>query len=346
MRQWRLTVLAALFVLSGLGAAFPAIGTAQEPDATEQVDVADAIVQTQQTNVFSANGCTVIPKKPVNNEGTLEASVELKCTTERDGRELIIELWQLDNDGNWKSVPETDLRLMVPTRVDTPPIGPDNISCRDLDAGRTRLYRTRATIQIGGEVVESGFSDVEEIGRDCLEGMDEAHLKEVGLSAGSEERRRRPPRGAEKQDMTVKCRDLRGEPRLERKAGCDRDGRTAAAAAAQLGDCGYAWISVVNLGGGLAEFIYGWRSSLGPMDVVSTDVGYENKTTNRSETWNKLWTAKVTFDDLIYDSDSSSSTRYTDAGRVVGFHYGDGTLAIPPLVTCKISRGEDEARVD
>ena len=272
---------------------------------------------------INANGCNINPDKPLVRDGTVEAPAFARCTTELAGREIIVELWQRDNDNVWKEVDETDLTMDASPDFPTIDLSLTNISCRRLDRDRTRRYKTRIVVSDGNGNFTGGFSNVEELRRDCLEGMDEGDVEAESNQPGRSKRHRKPPRGAVVKDLKVKCSDLRDDPKLRKKAGCPSQSAVAVEAIV-YGECGSSWVEVKNLGSGRAIMRFGWRSILGLVAVGESTVTWTNYSRNAGSFFVQEWIGPR-------PSDESLKIVDTGSGLVGALHSGEVFLIDPPI---------------
>lgn len=299
----------------------------------------------QDGSGINTNGCNINPDKPFMRDGTVEAPAFGRCEAALDGREIIVELWQRTNDGDWYEVEETDLIAEAGLAFSRGNFSLTNISCRRLDQDRTRRFKTWIAVSDGAGNFTGGFSNVEELRRDCLSGMDEAHAEELGIEARSHKRVRRPPRGAVAKKLEIECRSLRRDPDLLKKAKCPslrevsgQEVDVEAYPAFAIGNCGVSWMRVEDGGQGAAWLSFGWTTILGPISAGHSNVHWFNFSRQRGDTFSQLWSSGRTWG-------SRMTLRETGAGLVGAHQTGLIDLVFPPGSTCTIERPYSEEQI-
>lgn len=143
------------FVFATLASAVPFVGTAQDVE----VEIESA----------TANGCTFAARKPAKIAADVVARAGVECFTALEGREIIVELWQRDNDGNWHMI--SDATTSWKDADQAQPLhdaDANSIYCKDLDSGRTRRFKSRILVSDGTDNFRAAFSNAVDLDRNCL----------------------------------------------------------------------------------------------------------------------------------------------------------------------------------
>lgn len=194
MRRWW---IAFALVAAGLGEAEP-IGSA----GRVATPVGGVVVE-PAAEPMELTGCTITARSPEVHDGLVVAQAGFRCEAGAARRNVTIELWQMDANGFWQPVPETDETFATSPAMGSTsrqgeqrrgsPLGPDEISCRAAPRGVLHRYRTylAAFGPDGGPRLHAG--PIARLPFDCLAGMAAEHAAILGIPPDSTRRDRLPP---------------------------------------------------------------------------------------------------------------------------------------------------------
>lgn len=105
----------------------------------------------------AAHGCTVTPLPPQADSGQMFARMTVRCTTDMEGRFILVELSEQRGDGPWQVVTGASMTLEVPERLPDDIPAPSQADAEEVDgpaigclyAGEPRRFKTIVTISDG-----------------------------------------------------------------------------------------------------------------------------------------------------------------------------------------------------
>lgn len=219
MRRWW---IAFAFVATVIGA--PAPDTTVGQVATP----VGGVVVEPSAEPMELTGCTISARSPEVHDGLVVAQAGIRCEAGAARRNVTIELWQLDGNGFWQPVPETDETFATSPAMGASsqpggqprgsPLGPDEISCRAAPRGVLHRYRTYVAAfgPDGGPRLHAG--PIARLPFDCLAGMAAEHAAILGIPPDSRRRDRLPP--AEFLERAPVCPAFMLSPRPVRPRDC------------------------------------------------------------------------------------------------------------------------------